>query len=55
MITGLVILPVFQELKGKSLDKNQLQEKLAQDQSIWEKFAYKCNDGRNLSYGRHAH
>ena len=36
VITGLVILPVFQELKGKLLNKNQLQEKLAQDQLIWE-------------------
>ena len=28
---------------------------MAQDQLIWEKFAYEYNDRRNLLYGRHAH
>ena len=55
VITGSVILPVFQELKGKSLDKSQLQEKLAQDQLIWEMFADEYNNRLNVTYGRHAH
>ena len=44
VMIGLVILPLFQELKGKSLDKSQLQEKLAQDQLLWWKFGDEYND-----------
>jgi hypothetical protein len=49
IITGSEILPVFQRLKGKSLDKSQLQEKLAQDQLLWGKVGDEYNDQGNLS------
>ena len=55
VITGTVMAPILQHERGKALTKDEMQEKLSQDQLIWERFTDEYIDAINPSYNCHAH
>ena len=55
MITGAVILPMFQTIKGNTLLKSLLQDKIASDEELWQAVIDEYNNNSNEAYGCHAH